>query len=145
MRLHLRLRRSITETAVMQVLKAGLFYFALVFGAGFVLGPIRILWAVPRFGMRMAELMEAPIMFVVTIFAARWIVRHLALPPTVSIRLGMGSIALGLMLVAEFAFVLRLRGLSISEYLATRDPVSGTVYSLMLAVFAIMPLLGARR
>lgn len=129
----------------MQVLKAGLFYFALVFGAGFVLGPIRILWAVPRFGMRMAELMEAPIMFVVTIFAARWIVRHLALPPTVSIRLGMGSIALGLMLVAEFAFVLRLRGLSISEYLATRDPVSGTVYSLMLAVFAIMPLLGARR
>ena len=145
LRLHLRLRRSITETAVMQVLKAGLFYFALVFGAGFVLGPIRILWAVPRFGMRMAELMEAPIMFVVTIFAARWIVRHLALPPTVSIRLGMGSIALGLMLVAEFAFVLRLRGLSISEYLATRDPVSGTVYSLMLAVFAIMPLLGARR
>ena len=129
----------------MQVLKAGLFYFALVFGAGFVLGPIRILWAVPRFGMRMAELMEAPIMFVVTIFAARWIARHLALPPTVSIRLGVGSIALGLMLVAEFAFVLRLRGLSISEYLATRDPVSGTVYSLMLAVLAIMPLLVTRR
>ena len=110
-----------------------------------MLGPIRILWAVPRFGMRMAELMEAPIMFVVTIFAARWIVRHLALPPTVSIRLGIGSIALGLMLVAEFAFVLRLRGLSISEYLATRDPVSGTVYSLMLAVLAIMPLLVTRR
>ncbi len=140
LKLHLRLRRSITETAVMQVLKAGLFYFALVFGAGFVLGPIRILWAVPRFGMRMAELMEAPIMFVVTIFAARWIVRHLALPPTVSIRLGMGSIALGLMVVAEFAFVLRLRGLSISEYPATRDPVSGTVYYLMLAVFGMMPL-----
>ena len=129
----------------MQILKAGVFYFALVFGAGFVLGPIRILWAVPRFGTRMAEMMEAPIMFVVTIFAARWLVRRLALPPTVPIRLGMGSIALSLMLVAEFALVLRLRSLSISEYLATRDPVSGTVYYLMLGVFALMPLLVARR
>jgi len=29
----------------MQILKAGILYFALVFGAGFVLGSIRILWA----------------------------------------------------------------------------------------------------
>ena len=129
----------------MRILKAGALYFALVFGAGFVVGPIRLMWAVPRFGTRIAELMEAPIMFIVTILAARWIVRRLALPPTASIRLGTGSIALGLMLVAEFTFVLWLRGLSTSEYLATRDPVSGTVYYLVLAVFAIMPLLVARR
>jgi hypothetical protein len=36
----------------MQVLKAGVLYFVLVFGAGFVVGPIRILWVVPRFGTR---------------------------------------------------------------------------------------------
>ena len=110
-----------------------------------MLGPIRILWVVPRFGTRMAELMETPIMLVVTIIAARWIVRRLALPSTPSSRLGMGCIALGLMLVAEFTLVLWLRGLSISEYLASRDPVSGTVYYVMLGVFAIMPLLVARR
>ena len=133
------------EAAVMQILKAGIFYFALVFGTGFVLGPVRILWAVPRFGSRTAELMEAPIMFIVTILAARWIVQRLALPSTMPVRLGMGFIAFGLMLAAEFAFLLPLRGLSISQYLATRDPVSGTVYDLMLAVFAIMPLLVARR
>ena len=56
----------------MQILKAGVLYFTAVFGAGFVLGPIRILWAVPRFSERMAELMEAPIIPVVTIVAARW-------------------------------------------------------------------------
>jgi hypothetical protein len=129
----------------MQILKAGTLYFVLVFGAGFVLGPIRILWAVPRFGTRVAELMEAPIMFVVTILAAGWIVRRLAVPPKPSNRLGMGCVGLGLMLVAEFTLVLWLRGLSISEYLASRDPVSGTVYYVMLGVFCIMPLLVSPR
>jgi hypothetical protein len=77
----------------MQMAKAGLLYVALVFGAGFVLGSIRILWVVPRLGTRIAKLMEMPIMFV----------------------------------------------------LASRDSVSGTVYSVMLGVFAIMPLLVIRR
>ena len=129
----------------MRIMKAGVLYFALAFGAGFVLGPIRILWVVPRFGTRIAELMEAPIMFVVIIVAARWIVRRLAVPYTLSIRLGMGCVALGLLLVAEFTLVLWLRGLSISDYLASRDLVSGKVYYVILGVFAIMPLLVARR
>ncbi len=124
------------------MLKAGLLYFAIVFGAGFVLGPIRLRWVVPQFGTRKAELMEAPVMLMVTIISARWIVQELAVPDTPSIRLGMGCIALGLMLVAEFVFVLwLLRGISIREYFSTRDPVSGTVYYLLLLVFAIMPLL----
>ena len=129
----------------MQFLKAGVAYFAIVFGAGFVLGPIRILWLAPRFGTRLAELMEIPIMFVVILVAARWIVRRLALPSRASSRLGMGFIALGLMLIAEFTLVLWFRGLSIRDYLASRDPVSGTVYYAMLGVFAIMPLLLTRR
>ena len=125
----------------MQVVKAGVLYFTLVFGAGFVLGTIRTLWVVPRVGTRKAELMETPIMLVVTIVAARSIILRLGLPFTFSARLGMGRIALALLLVAEFGLVLWLRGLSIREYLATRDPVSGTVYYVMLAVFAVMPLL----
>jgi hypothetical protein len=129
----------------MQTLKAGALYFALVFGAGFVLGPIRILWAVPRFGTRVAELMETPLMLVVTFVAARWIVRRFAVPSRVSSWLGIGGIALGLLLVAEFTLMFWLRGLSIREYLASRDPVSGTVYYVMLGVFAIMPLLVVRR
>jgi len=130
---------------VVQILKAGALYFALVFGAGFVLGTIRTLWIVPRAGMRMAELMETPIMFVVTIFAARWLVRRLSMPPKRATRLGMGLVALGLLLVAEFTVVLGLRGLTIGEYFASRDPVAGTVYVAMLGVFAVMPLLVARR
>lgn len=134
------------ETTVhMKVLKAGALYFAFVFGTGFVLGPIRILWAVPRFGTRTAELMEMPVMLVVVVLAARFTVRRLAVPFTRSSRLGMGLVALALLLSSEFTFVLRLRGLSFSEYLAGMDPVSGTVYYIMLGVYAIMPYLVDRR
>jgi hypothetical protein len=128
----------------METLKAGVLYFALVFGAGFVLGPIRILWLVPRFGTRTAELMETPLMLAVIIVAARWVVRRLGAPSTSSKRLGVGMIALGLLLVVEFSLVLWLRGLTFREYLASRDPVAGTVYIVMLGLFAIMPLLVAR-
>lgn len=127
----------------MRVLKAGVLYFAIVFGAGFVLGPVRLLFMVPRFGTRTAELMEMPVMLAVTIVAARWVVRRLALPSTPSSRFGMGGLALGLLVTAELALVLRLQGLSMAEYLATRDPVSGTVYYAMLVLVAVMPRLVA--
>ena len=129
----------------MHALKAGLLYFALVFGAGFALGLVRILLAVPRFGERSAELMETPIMLVVIIVSARYIVRRLAMPSTPSSRLGMGCVALSLLLIAELTLVLLLQGMSVSEYLANRDPVSGTVYYAMLVIFAAMPLLVDRR
>jgi len=124
-----------------RTLKSGLLYFTLVFGAGFVLGTIRVLWVVPRFGERMAELMETPIMLVVTILAARWVVQRLAVARTAAKRLAVGLVALALLLVAETTGVLFLRGLTMREYFASRDPVAGTAYLVMLAVFAIMPLL----
>lgn len=128
----------------MQTLKSGLLYFALAFGAGFVLGTIRVLWAVPLFGERTAELVEAPVMLVVTILAARWVVHHMAAPRTPTRRFAVGVVALGLLLMAEFAVVLMLRGLTIPEYFASRDAVAAMVYILMLIVFAVMPLLVAR-
>jgi hypothetical protein len=128
----------------MQIVKAAVLYFALVFGTGFVLGTIRTLWVVPRLGTRTAELLEAPFMLVATVVAAQWTVARLALPPMSSARLGMGCIALGLLVLAEFGPMLWLRGLSIKDYLARRDPVSGTVYYVMLGVYAVMPLLLSR-
>ncbi|HXP78372.1 MAG TPA: hypothetical protein VN976_00570 [Verrucomicrobiae bacterium] len=84
-------------------------------------------------------------MLVITVLAARWVARHLLLPPTLATRLGVGSVALGFLLVVEFTVVLWLRGLTIGEYIQRRDPVAGTVYIIMLGLFAIMPILVARR
>ncbi len=128
-----------------KIIKAGVLYYAVVFGTGFVLGTIRVLWVVPNTGTRIAELMEAPIMFVVTIFAARGVIRRLTIPRTPSKRLSVGIVALGLLLVSELSLVVWLRGMTISEYLAGRDPISGTVYYVMLGIFAIMPILVARQ
>ncbi|MFZ0859584.1 MAG: hypothetical protein WCA27_07755 [Candidatus Sulfotelmatobacter sp.] len=123
----------------MHVVKAGTLYFVVVFGVGFVLGAVRRLWVVPRIGTRTAELMEMPIMLAVTIVAARWTILLLSVPMMWSARLEMGCIALVVMLTAELGFVAWIRGLSIKEHFATRDPVWGATYYLLLIVFAIMP------
>jgi hypothetical protein len=123
----------------MRILKPALLYFVIVFGAGFILGPIRLLLVIPRVGVRSAELMEAPIMFVVMILASRWIVRKFSEPSDFASRLVLGFLALVLMLGSEFALAIILNGTSVRQYIATRDPVSGSVYYALLIVFAVLP------
>ena len=129
------------ESMVVPVLKVSAFYFAAVFAVGFLLGVIRTLWVEPRLGTRAAELIEAPIMFLVVAVCARILVRRRAELSKGRHWLAVGLVALALLLCLELTVVLRLRGLSLSEYFATRDPVSGTVYYVLLGVFAVMPLL----
>jgi hypothetical protein len=131
--------------AAKQIAKAGSLYFLIVFAAGFVLGTIRTLWVVPILGARTAELIEEPIMFCVSILAARWVVTKLRFPIDRGRRLGLGCVALGLMLLVEFTFVLWIRGLTLREYFAARDPISGTAYFLTLAAFAAMPFFVGRK
>jgi hypothetical protein len=133
----------LSKRDLIRILKAGALYYALVFGVGFVLGAFRVLWVVPRFGRRTAELMEEPIMVLVIIVAARWVVGRLAVPGRRLARLSMGFIALGLLLVSEFTLVLWVRGLTTRVYIASQDPVSGTVYYALLGLFAIMPVVVA--
>lgn len=120
------------------ILKAALAYFALVYGTGFILGPIRILFIVPRFGVLVAELMEYPLMLVVIVAAARWLVRKFQIAEQTLL---VGLLALGLMMAFELTLVLWLRGLTLTEYLSQRDPLSSYIFYLMLVVFALMPLL----
>ena len=124
--------------------KTGLIYFALVFAAGFALAPLRELWAIPRFGERAGELMEMPIMLVVIVFAARYVVRRFRVPSATLPRLGIGIVALACLLLAEVGVVFWIRGFTLAEYVAARDPVSGGIYLAMLGVFCLMPLLVRR-
>jgi hypothetical protein len=133
-----------TEESGIQVLKAGVLYFALVFAAGFVLGPVRILWVVPRFGTRMAELMEIPIyasghhcLGALDSTASRCSIDNFQ-PTWYGLRRPRPVAGRGIYACAFVA------GMSVSEYFASRDPVSGTVYYATLVVFAAMPLFAGR-
>jgi hypothetical protein len=127
-----------------RTIKAGITYFALVFGAGFALGMIRVPFLVPRLGERVAELIEMPFMFVAIVVSARLIIRHFSLPANVLARLGAGFLALGLLVAAEVLLAVALQDRTLGEYVASRDSVSGIVYLAMLALFAVMPLVLAR-
>jgi len=125
-------------------LKAGLIYFAVVFGFGFLFGAIRTLWIVPHIGARTAELMETPFMIAISFFAAQKIVKRYLMPFSAGNRIIMGIFAVGLMLCAEFTLVLYLRGLSLEQYFATRDPVAGAAYYFALLLFALAPSVAER-
>lgn len=122
-----------------QPIKAGLSYFALVFGAGFVLGSLRVTVLAPRLGERMAELSEMPLMFAVIVFAARFVIGRFAVPPSMAERLGTGLFALALLLAAELLLAVALQDQALVDYVASRDPVSGSVYLAMLVLLALMP------
>ena len=121
--------------------KVAFFYFFAVFGVGFVLGIFRVLLLVPRLGTRTAELIEMPLMMLATLFAARWAVLYFDAARKAPLR--MGLTALSLLVAAELGLG-RLRGLTLADYVLTRDPVSGSAYFVALALFGLMPFLVVR-
>jgi hypothetical protein len=85
-----------------------------------------------------------PFMFVVVLVSARFITKRFSLPANVLARVGAGFLALGLLVAAEVLLAVAIQNRTLGEYVASRDPVSGTVYLAMLALFAAMPLVLAR-
>ena len=126
---------------VAAALKSGVLYFAIVFAAGFAIGTLRVFFVVPWLGDRRAELLETPFMLAIAVVVARWIVRRPGAPVRAGGRLATGLIAFALMLAADFGLVLRLRGMTLAQYFATWDPVSGGAFLAALGVMAFLPLL----
>ena len=58
--------------------------FLIVFGIGFLLGPVRVFWLGPRLGETMATLCEAPFLLIAIVIVARWLPRTLNLTRSVS-------------------------------------------------------------
>ena len=123
----------------MRSVKPAVLYFAFVLGTGFALGTIRVPFLVPRLGERYAELLEMPFMFVAIVLAARYVVRRFDLPASLPVRLEVGFAALAMSVLAELLLATLLQGRSLVQFIASRDPVSGSVYLGMLLLFALMP------
>ena len=128
----------------MRALKAGVIYFLLVFAVGWVLGPIRELWAVPHLGRVAAMLSEAVIMLIAMIVAARWIIRRFDVPQALIATISMGLVALALLVPAEIAGVVWVRGFSLQGYFASFLTAPGVISLTMFLLFAAMPTLVTR-
>lgn len=116
-------------------------YFAFVFGAGFLLGVIRVPLLVPRIGERWAELAEMPIMAGVIFFCAGYIMKRYPKIRSSWRSLLVGLLALALMICVELGLAVILQDQALADYIASRDKISGSVYLALLVVFALMPRL----
>jgi hypothetical protein len=126
---------------VKQIVKAAVVYFLIVFAAGFALGTIRELWVSSMIGTRAAETAEVPLMIGIGALAAIWVVARFGLRRQLGMRVAAGVLAVVLLLATELALVLPLRGLTLQEYLASRDPVAFAAYVVGLLFVALMPAL----
>jgi hypothetical protein len=94
----------------MRVLKAGLIYFLLVLAVGWILGPVRELWVVPRIGRTAGMVLEAIILLIAMTITARWVIRRFDVQPRFGSTISMGLVALGILLPAELAGVVWVGG-----------------------------------
>jgi hypothetical protein len=78
-------------------------------------------------------------MCAVIIFAARSVIRRFTVPSPIAARLGTGLLALALLLAAELLLAVVLQDRALADYVASRDPVSGSAYLAMLVLVALMP------
>lgn len=121
------------------MIRAGLLYFALVFAAGFVLGPIRVLVLTPRLGDLGAVMVEAPLMLTAIALAGLWLARRGVMPVGVAARLKVGAVALACLFTAEIGTALALRGSSLAEYGARLREPPGLVFLALATFFALFP------
>ena len=121
--------------------RAAIHYFALVLGTGFVLGVLRVPLLGPRIGERWAELSEMPIMAVAIFLSAGYLLRRYPGIQRPGRTLFVGFLALAFSVCAELGLAVSLQSQPLGEYLAGRDRVSGSVYLVLLLVFALMPWL----
>jgi hypothetical protein len=124
----------------MHILAAAASYFAIVFGIGFLMGPIRVLLLEPRLGETWATLCEAPVLLVAIVVAARWLPQRFDLR-TASQLMAMGLGALVLQQAADFGLGGLLRGITPAQQFAHFVTPAGATYAALVIAFAAMPLL----
>src|SRR5690606_33296341 len=87
---------------------------------------------------------EMPFMLVVIILSARWLVNRFVFGGEIRRPIITGGLAAVLLLAVEFGVVLRLREISLEQYLSSRDPIAGGVYYALVAMFGLAPVIVAK-
>lgn len=120
---------------------AGLAYFGVVFAAGFVLGTLRILVLMPRFGDGLAVGLELPIMLALSWFVCRWLIVRFDVPAMLVARLVMGTIAFAALMMAELGVSTLALGRSVSTHFHHYRELSAILGLAGQIAFAMFPIM----
>ena len=112
----------------------------IVFGVGFLLGPVRVFWLELRLRETIATLCEAPFLLIAIVLAARWLPRTLGLKANVAPLAEMGIVALLFQQLADFAVGIVLRGSTPCQQFARLATPAGLIYVALLIAFAATPV-----
>jgi hypothetical protein len=124
--------------------RAAIAYWAVVFALGFVLGTIRTLWLAPAIGLVPATLAELPLILAASWWVSGWLVRRFAIVGSGS-ALVAGGLAFALLMAAECGLAALLMGQTPAQWLAgLREPHALLGLSGQIA-FALMPWWRVRR
>ena len=122
-------------------LRAGFFYFLVVFAIGFVFGTIRVLLAEPIIGELMAVVIEVPLMLLAAWFVCARLVTRFQVAPDTADRFTMGAVALALLLAAELVLSVMVFGNPAGAMFAGYLTLHGIVGLFGQLAFASFPLL----
>lgn len=128
----------------MQVAKAAVSYWGIVFALGFVLGTVRVLWLAPRLGPLGATALELPVMLGASWLAAGWTVRRFAIVRP-GAALATGGLAFALLMAAECVLAVVGFGQTPAEWLAGLAEPPAAIGLAAQVAFAFMPLLRLSR
>jgi hypothetical protein len=122
-------------------IKAGIFYFILVFAAAFVLGAIRIRLLVPNLGEIAGLAIELPVILFWAWIVCGWLIRRLRVPAQTPVRIVMGALAFALLIAAEtLVAVIGLKETVTQHFAAYSHPTMLIGLAAQVA-FAAMPWL----
>ena len=127
---------------MIQLLKYSLAYFVIVVSFGFIFGVIRVMLVAPYLGEQLAEILEAPLMIMVSYLTARYTLLLMCMAKinvTAFTTISIGFIALLYLLVTELTLVLWVRNIQLADYLYSKYSLAGLAYFIALVLFAIFP------
>lgn len=124
----------------MKGVAAAVLYFAIVFGAGFMVGPLRVLYLEPRVGATAAVLLESPMLLLAMIAGAWAVLRWTRVAGPVPL-LAVGVVALALQQCADVAVGILMRGMTVIDHVRQFATTPGMIYAVLLIAFMLMPLM----
>src|SRR3974390_297395 len=125
----------------MRIIAVAMLYFLMVFGVGFLLGPMRVYLLEPRLGEQMATICEAPFLLIVIVLAARWLPKRSNMRMSVASLAAVGLGGLFLQQLADVVVGSFLRGITPAQQLSHLATPAGLIYIGLLLAYVIMPVL----